>query len=68
MGGLGSGKTNMLLNLKHQQLNIGKICLYLKDSFESKYQLCINGRIKVGIKKLRTPKEFIDYSQAMRDV
>ena len=42
----------MLLNLiKHQQPDIEKIYLYTKDSFESKYQLLINGRKKVGIKK-----------------
>ena len=37
-----------------------KIYLYLKDPFESKYQLVINGREKVGIKKLKNPKVFID--------
>ena len=37
--------------------------LYIKDPFESKYQLFINGREKVGIKTLRNPKAFIDYSQ-----
>ena len=52
IGGSGSGKTNVLLNLiKHQQPDIEKIYLYIKDSFESKYQLLINGRKKVGIKK-----------------
>ena len=42
-----SGKTNALLKLiKHQQLGVDKICLYIKDIFESKYQLFINGREK----------------------
>ena len=46
------GKTNMLLNLiKHQQPDIDKIYLYVKDPLKSKYQLFINGREKVGIKK-----------------
>ena len=47
IGSLGSGKTNVLLNLiKHQQSDIDKICLYVKDPFESKYRLLINGREK----------------------
>ena len=37
-------------------------------SFESKYQLLINGREKVGIHILKTPKAFIDYSQTIDDV
>ena len=43
----GSSKANMLLNLiKHQQTDIEiylDIYLYIKDPFESKYQLLING-------------------------
>ena len=47
MGGSGSRKSNVLLNLiKHQQLDIDKIYLYVKDPFKSKYQLLINGREK----------------------
>ena len=46
-----SGKANVLLNLiKYQQPDIEKIYLYMKDPFESKYQLLINGREKAGIK------------------
>ena len=68
-GGSGSGKTNLLLNLmKHQQPDIDKIYLYVKDPFESKYQLLINGREKIGIKKLKHRKAFIDYSQTIDDV
>ena len=38
IGGLGSGKTNVLLSLiKHQQPDIDKIYLYVKNPFESKY-------------------------------
>ena len=60
--GSGSGKTNVLLNLiKHQRPYIEKIYLYVKDPFESKHQLLINGREKVGIKKLKNPKSFIEY-------
>ena len=35
---------------------------------ESKYQLLINKREKVAIKKLKNPKIFIDYSQAIHSV
>ena len=47
IGGSGSGKTSVLLNLiKHQLPDIDKIYLYVKDSFASKYQMLINGREK----------------------
>ena len=69
IGGLGSGKTNVLLNLiKNQRLDIDKIYLYVKDPFKSKYQLLINRREKVGIEILKSPKAFTDYSQAIDDV
>ena len=59
----------MLLNLiRYQRPDIDKMYLYVKDSFESKYQLFINGREKGGIKKLKNPKTVIDYSQAIGDV
>ena len=45
IGGSGSGKTNAILNLiKHQQPDINKIYLYVKDPLKSKYWLPINGR------------------------
>ena len=51
IGGSGSGKNNVLLNLlKHQQADIDKIDLYVKDLLESKYQLLSNGREKVELK------------------
>ena len=54
IGGATSVKTNVVLNLiRHQQPHINKIYLYVKDAFESKYQLFINGREKVGIKTLK---------------
>ena len=38
IGGSGSSKTNVLLNLiRNQQPDIDKIYLYIKDPFESKY-------------------------------
>ena len=45
IAGSGSGKSNVLLNLiKHQQPDVDKIYLYVKDPLQSKYQLLINGR------------------------
>ena len=44
IGGSGSDKTDVLLNLiKHQQPNIEKKYLCVKDTFESKHKLFING-------------------------
>ena len=42
--------------------------LYVKDPFESKYQLLINEREKVGIEELKDLKVFIDYSKKIDDV
>ena len=36
IGGSGTGKTNVLLNLINNQLDIGKIYLYAKDPYEAK--------------------------------
>ena len=59
----------MLLNLtKTQRQDIDKIYLYIKDLFESKHQLLINGREKVVIKKLKNPEAFNNYSQTSDDV
>ena len=68
-GGSESGKSNVLLNLtKNQRPDVDKIYLSIKDPFKSKYQLLINNREKVGIKKLKSPKAFIDYSLTINDV
>ena len=54
------------MNLKkHQQPDIDKIYLYVKEPFESKCQFLINGREKIGIKTLKNSKEFTDYSQTI---
>ena len=59
----------MLLNLiKNQRPHIEKIYLYVKDPFESRYQLLINGRERVGIKTLKNPKIFTNYWQTIDDV
>ena len=63
IGGSGSDKTIVLLNVvKNQRLDIDKVYLYLK------VPLLYNLRGKVGNKKLRNPKAFIDYSQKTDDV
>ena len=59
----------MLLNLiTHQLPDVVKIYLYVKDPLEWKYQLLFKEREKVGIKNLKNPKAFIDYSQITDDV
>ena len=46
--GSGSGKTNALLNLTNNQLDIDKVYLYAKDPYEAKYQYLIEKREKAG--------------------
>ena len=54
--------------IKNQQPGIEKNYLYVKYPLKSKYQLLINGREKVRIKRLKNPKAFIDSSQTTNDV
>ena len=54
--------------MKDQRPDVVKIYLYTKYPFESKYQLLINGREKVGIEHLKNSKPFTDYSQTINDV
>ena len=68
IGGSGSGKTNLLLNLIENQPDIDKIYLYAKDPYESKYKYLINKRESVGINRFNDPKAFFDYSNDMHDV
>ena len=69
IGGSGSLKTNVLLNLiQNQRSDIDKMYLYVKDPFESKHQLLIIGRKYVEIENLKSPKAFIDYLQTIDDV
>ena len=56
------GKTNVLLNFKDQRIDIDKVYLHVKDLFESKYQLLINRREKLGIRHKKSPKAYIDNS------
>ena len=41
-GGSGYGKTNALLNLTNHEPDIDKIYLYVKNSYEAKFQVLIN--------------------------
>ena len=68
MGGSGTGKTNVLLNLIHNQQDIDKIYLYAKDSYEDKYQFLINKTESVGLKHFNDHKAFIEYSNDIHDV
>ena len=57
IGGSGSGKTNVLLNLmKIQRPDIDKMYLFSKYSFRSKYQLLINEREKIEIENQKKYK------------
>ena len=42
--------------------------MYAKDPYECKYQYLINIREKVGLKRFKDPKAFIEYSNDMHDV
>ena len=67
-GRSGSGKTNALLNLINSQLDMDKIYLYAKDSFEKKYQYSIHKHEKVGLDHFKDPRVFMEYSNDMQDV
>ena len=68
IGGSGSGKTNILLNLINEQKDIDKIYLYAKDLSEAKNEYLIKNRENVGIKHLNDSKAFIKCSNTMNDV
>ena len=68
VGGSGSEKTNILLNLIEKQPDIDKIYLHVKDSYEAKYQYLINKRKGVGIDNFNNTKGFIEHSNDMRNV
>ena len=52
IGGIGSEKTNALLNLISHQPDIDKIYLFARDPYEAKCQLLINKRKVAGIKRI----------------
>ena len=68
IGGSGSGKTDVLLNLIENQPDIDKIYLYAKDPYETKYQYLIKISEKVGIDHHNGSRACIEYSNDMHDV
>ena len=68
MGCSESGKINVLLNLiKRERPNVDEMFCYVKNLFESKYQLFMNGKEKVRVKNKGKSKD-IDYSQTIDEV
>ena len=65
---MGSGKTNVLLNLIENQPDIDKIYLYAKDPYDAKHQYLINERKGLGIDHFNDSKAFIEYSNYIHDV
>ena len=56
IGGSGSGKMKLLLNLRENQPDTDKIYLYAKEPHESKYQYLINKREGVVINHFKDPE------------
>ena len=67
IGGLGSGKTNSLIDLINEQRDIDKIYLYAKDLSKPKYEYLIRNRENTVIKHLNDSKAFIECSNTMND-
>ena len=53
--------------IKNWRPDIDKIYLYVEDTFDQS-QVLVNGREKVGNKKLKDLETYIDYSQTFDDV
>ena len=72
IGGSGSEKINILLNLKNYQDDddnvIDKIYLYAKDPYEAKYQFLIKKHEKSNLDNFNDPKDFIEYTNDVQDV
>ena len=68
IGGSGSGKTNVLINLIKEQNDIDKIYLYAGYLSEPKYEYLIKKRENSGIKHLSNPNAFIECSNTMDDI
>ena len=68
IGGSGSGKTNLLLNLINEQNDIDKIYLYARDWNETIFDYLNIKREDVEIKHANNPNAFIDCSNTMDDV
>ena len=65
IGGSGSGKTNVLLNLINEQYDIDKIYLYAKDLSEPKHEFLIKKHKDAGIKHLNDSEAFIECCNTM---
>ena len=68
IGGSGSGKTNVLLNLINEQDDTDKMYLYAKDLSETKNKYLIKKRKNAGIKHLNDPNAFIECPNTMDGV
>ena len=68
IGGSGSGKTNALLNLIKEQIDLDKIYLYAKDLSEPKYEFLIKMRENSGIKHLNCPNALTECSNTIDEV
>ena len=66
--GSGSGKTNALLNLINQELDVNKKFLYAKDPYKAKNKLLIDKREITGLKYLNDSKALIEYSNDMNNI
>ena len=63
--GFGSGKTNPLLNLISQQLDINKIYLYAEDPYKAKYQYLSKKQESTSSNHWNYSKAFIEYLNNM---
>ena len=68
IGGSGSEKTNMLLNLIKEQDDIDKIYLYAKDLSKPEYEFLIKTRKNAGLKHANNPNAFIECSNTIDDI
>ena len=68
IGGSGSRKTNVLINLINEQKDIEKIYLYARDLSEPKYKYFIKKREDAGKKHLNNLIAFLECSNTMDDV
>ena len=68
IGGSGSGKTIILLNLINEQNYIDKVYLYARDLNKPKYKILIKKHKDAGINHLNDPNAFIECSNTMDDV
>ena len=62
VGGFRQTKTNALFNDQENDVIIDKIFLYAEDLHNSKYQLQTNRCRGIGLKHLKNPKIFMEYS------